>query len=483
MNKIRQANQFLQQGNISQAEQLYRELLKVNPNDIDALWGLGRVALALDSYQASYDIFKRCVTLVRQVPQLWLSLAQSCELLRRDKEAEQAILQAIKLNASNLPALQAMAAFYCQSNQLEKANYYLDAILALEPQNPQAFALKVRIKSQNKIDTNAQPILDTLINNTDKLNLQAQITLHYAFAQLFHQSGEVSDAFFHFQHANQKQSTLINFSVADMQPYFSCLTQVFSSEFIASIEKSTLPSKSKLTPIFIVGQPRTGSTLLEQMLAAHSDISTAGELPFLAGDIAQGIAQLTGQEFPLGCQKLTPQQCASLGQHYLANMQTIVPKAQFIIDKMPANYQSIGLIKMLLPNAKIIHITRDPQDVSWSIYRNYFAANEPYFCSLAEIIQYHHNYRQVMSHWGEVLPEFVHHLTYDALVSEPEETISSVLEFCGLDYQPDCLAFNKQQGYIGTLSDRQLRHGIELNRTKEWHSYREFLPDIFFTLK
>jgi hypothetical protein len=247
--------------------------------------------------------------------------------------------------------------------------------------------------------------------------------------------------------------------------------------------KPFIIEKENLMPIFIVGQPRSGSTLLEQMLCGHSDIKTAGELPFLAGDIAQGVNQITGQEFPLGCKKLTAEQCRSLGKHYLNRMQEIAPKAKFIIDKMPANYQSIGLIKMLLPQAKIIHITRDVKDVSWSIFTNHFAANEPYFCSLEEITHYHQKYLEVMEHWQNVLPDFVHHISYEELVKKPSGVLAGILDFCGLNFQSACLDFSKQEGYISTLSDVQLRKGMKDNRTKAWKAYEKHLPNIFNVLE
>lgn len=479
MKPIVQANQFLLHGQIQQAEQLYRKLLQQNPCDIDALWGLGKVGLALDSYQGSYAIFSRCVELAANVPQLWLSLAQACEKLRRYTETEQALIRAYQLRQDYLPSLQALAVFYCQSNQLSKANKYLDAIISIVPDHSQVFALKVRTKKQTRIDAYATMMLAKLTQNTDKLNQQEQILLHYAFAQLFHQIGDVEQAYSHFQQANNKQRLDVTFSVADMQDYFASLISTFSTDHLNSFLNRKLNNRASLTPIFIVGQPRSGSTLLEQMLNAHSDISSAGELPFLAGDIAQGIFQITGQEFPLGCQKLTLKQCQSLGQHYLTSMQTLAPDAKYIIDKMPANYQSIGLIKQLLPHAKVIHITRDVKDVSWSIFTNYFAENEPYFCSLEEIAKYHQNYQQVMTHWEHVLPNFIHHVSYEDLVKKPVETLTSILEFCDLSFQKSCLDFSEQEGYIATLSDVQLRTGLQVNRTKAWRVYEAYLPTCF----
>lgn len=482
---IVKANQLFKSGDIQQAEKLYRQLLRQNPNDIDALWGLGKVALSLDSYQASYDIFSRCVKLVDSVPQLWLSLSQVCEKLRRFSETEQALINAVNLNEEYLPSLEAISIYYCQANQLKKANVFLDKVLTLSPGNPKAFALKVRINNKTSFDDEANNILSRLENTEDcEFSHNEQILLHYAFAELYQRAGQVADAYNHFQQANTKQRKLVDYSVDDMKEYFNQLIETFSPSLFAKFISLSpqMTSDSTLTPIFIIGQPRSGSTLLEQMLNAHSEISTAGELPFLAGDIAQGIYQLTGQHFPKGCQKLTLKQCQSLGQHYLKSMQIIAPDANYIIDKMPANYQSVGLIKMLLPNAKIIHISRNVKDVSWSIYSNYFAANEPNFCSFEDIALYHLHYENVMRHWNEVLPDFCHHIDYESLVQTPQKELSNILSYCGLDFQPSCLSFNSQNTYIATLSDVQLRKGIQKKKSNAWEQYQEYLPECFVEL-
>jgi tetratricopeptide (TPR) repeat protein len=487
MSLIVQANLLLKQNQITAAESLYRQLLKQNPNNIDALWGLGKVALAFDSYQASYDIFTRCVQLVTNASPLWLSLAQSCQKLKRIEEAEQALLKAYEIKKDSITTLLSLVIFYCQSNQFIQAKKYLDILFSIAPNNIRAFCLKVRINMQSMLDEAAQTFLKKLTEKSDSLTQYEQILLHYAFAQLYQQSSNYKQAFYHFTQANRLQTLQVSFKVADMKGYFSQLMSTFSSTFIDKIKKEqavnlTQPEKPLLTPIFIVGQPRSGSTLLEQMLISHTDISSAGELPFLAGDIAQGIWQLTKQEFPQGCAHLTVKQRESLAQHYLANMQTLAPKAKFIIDKMPANYQSIGLIKMLFPHAKVIHISRAVKDVSWSIFTNNFDAAEPYFCSMSEIVNYHKNYQQVMSHWQQVLPEFIHNISYEGLVASPKESLTKLLNFCSLSYQEKCLSFENKSRHIDTLSDIQLRHGLQRNIGKGWLPYQEYLPTFFNTL-
>ena len=484
MDIIVQANQLFQQNQIPQAEQLYRQLLRDNPSNIDALWGLGKVALALDSYQPSYDIFSKCVQLYPNVAPLWLSLAQSCQRLHRYQEAEQALLKAYKINCAYSPSVEALAIFYSQSNNLLNAKKYLEELRAIEPDNVRAFCLMVRIKVQQQFDEKANKLLTELRKKNSRFNVQEQILLHYAFANLFQQSKDYKPAFTHYTQANRLQSVNSAFSVADMENYFNALQETFSDSLLGQLISSQSQSNQtaeqpKLTPIFIVGQPRSGSTLLEQMLINHSEIDSAGELPFLAGDIAQGIYQLTGHDFPKGCQYLTQAQCQSLGQHYLMNMQAIAPNAKFVIDKMPANYQSIGLIKMILPHAKVIHISRNEKAVSWSIFSNHFEAPEPYFCSLSEIEIYHQKYKQVMLHWQTVLPDFIHHLQYESLVETPKESLTSLLKFCSLSYQDVCLEFSQEKRYIDTLSDVQLRGGLHSEINKTWQHYKTWLPEFF----
>jgi tetratricopeptide (TPR) repeat protein len=476
MTLILQANQMYQQGNFKKAEALYRQLLHVNPQDINALWGLGKVALAFDGYQVAYEVFQKCIKLYTQEPALWLSLAQACQKLTRFDEAEQALINAYQLNSKHLPSLLALAIFYCEAGETDKAESHLVDILAIKSTHVQAFCLLVRLNRLTIASEPSQVMLRKLSALKAPLPLREKIALHYAFFTLYHQIKDYVQAFNHLKKANDLQSSAINFSVNDMKPFFSSLMTTFDQPTMSGVH-SPINTES-LVPIFIVGQPRSGSTLLEQMLIGHQDISSGGELPFLAGDIAQGIWQITGKHFPEGVGLLSQDHCKKLGEHYLKSVQSIAPKAKYIIDKMPANYQSIGLIKMLLPQAKIIHIKRNVMDVSWSIYQNNFEAPEPYFCSLTEISQYNDCYQGVMAHWYGLIPDFIHTIEYSNLVVNPETEITKVLAFCGLAYQSECLAFSNKKRHISTLSDIQLRSGIKQNQTEAWRPYQGYLKAI-----
>jgi hypothetical protein len=362
-------------------------------------------------------------------------------------------------------------------------------ISVIEVNNVNAFCLKVRIKKQVLHDKVANYLLEQLNETSSILSISQKISLHYAFAVLFERNKNYEKAYHHYTCANEKQLSRASFKVEDMTGYFNELISTFDQTYFNSLKSESLGFKNMvheedlktLVPIFIVGQPRSGSTLLEQILIRHSEIDTAGELPWLAGDISRGVFQLTGIDFPKGVIKLSNEQCKQLSSHYLTSLQSISPSKKYIIDKMPANYQSLGLIKKLFPQAKFIHISRNKQDVSWSIFSNYFMSNEPYFCSLTEIDAYHLHYQNVMDHWLRMDPTFMHNISYEALVEEPEKEIEKVLSFCGLEYQVNCLDFNDDNRHIATLSDVQVRSGIVKDLPKKWLPYERFLPESFIS--
>ncbi|MBL4765021.1 MAG: sulfotransferase [Colwellia sp.] len=489
MSNIELANQYFHQGNFNKAGQLYRQLLMENKQNISALWGLGNVALASDSYQRAYDIFDRCLSLNSNLPQLYLSSAQASIHLTLFDKAEQALLKAYQLNTTFIPTLFKLATYYCESGDYESSQRYIAQWRTIEPDNITAFGLLVRI---NKLSLNDNENTDyiasmqrKLCSSPNNLSKKEQVILNFSFAELYHNTQQYQQAFTHFDLANKLQREDIDFTVSDMQGYFSDLINVFDRNLFESTLLSAKDSfkKPTLTPIFIVGQPRSGSTLLEQMLIGHSKICSGGELPFLAGDIAQGAYQLTGAYFPEACRMLNKSHCEQLSAHYLKNLQSLAPSSNYIIDKMPANYQSIGLIKMLMPHAKIIHITRNPIDVSWSVFRNNFESLEPYFCSLPEIAQYHQLYQTVMNHWHTLIPTFIHTVAYEDLILAPEQEIKNILAFCQLDLEDNCFNVPSEKRYIRTLSDTQLRAGINQNRERNWLPYKEFLEPLFDALE
>lgn len=487
---LERANQFLQLKDYYSAEQEYKNLLRVNTSHIEAIWGLGRVALAKNDYKRAYDLFVRCLHLNANVCKVYLSLAEACSALTQFDKTEAALLSAYKIQPNSSHVLYALSVYYCEKGYFDKSEAYANTLLNIDKYKIKAFSILVRMKKLT-IDLNSseffKPYFELLKSNN--VSTTDKVLLNYSFADLYHHHKEYSLAFTFYEAANRLQRGLIEFSVEAMLPSIELLIGCFDISFVqkfSSISPSAinLTSQINITPIFIVGQPRSGSTLLEQMLIGHNEIVSAGELPHIGDDVVQGVMQMTKDEFPLGCKSLNQEQCLTLALHYLNNLKDISGgQHRYVIDKMPANFQFIGLIKLILPHAKIIHIERDPKDVSWSIYRNGFDALEPHFCSQSEIAQYHHIYKNVMSHWGEVLPHDICNIQYEELVDEPEKELTKVLSFCCLDFDKACLNFSDKNRMIKTLSDTQLRHGIQKREVADWLPYKDELKSMFELLK
>ena len=483
---IQKANQFLQLKDYYSAEQEYKNLLRVNTSNIEAIWGLGRVALARNSYQRAYDLFVRCLHINANITDVYLSLAQACSALTQFDKTEQALLSAYRLSPNSAETLFALSVYYCESGDFDKSEQFINTLLDVDKDNISAFAILVRMKKVT-LCSSSKAFIDNYLKmlNADTLSVKHKVLLNYSFADLNHNAKNHALAFKFYKEANRLQRELIEFSASDILPSIDLLIKSFSPSFVRSFssispEISVLTAQINITPIFIVSQPRSGSTLLEQMLIGHRSIVSAGELPHIGDDIVQGVSQMTQDGFPLGCKSLTQEQCLPLALHYLKNLKDISGgKHKFVIDKMPANFQFIGLIKLILPHAKILHIQREPRDVSWSIYRNDFDAAEPHLCSQKEIAEYHHIYKNVMSHWENVLTDQICNIQYEELVDSPENELTRVLSFCGLGFDKACLNFSEENRVIQTLSDTQLRKGIQKREVADWLPYEDDLKGMF----
>lgn len=483
---LQNANKHLELKDYYSAELAYKNLLKENINNLDAMLGLGKVALAQNHYKRAYDLFVRCLHINAKIFDIYLYLAQACSLLTRFDKEEQALLTAYQLNPNSTKVLYALAIFYCESGDHEKSEDYIHELLKGDKDSILAFALLVRMKKVSLNQLNTSLIVQyEKVFKAKNLSINDEILLTYCFADLHHLAKDYSQAIEYYKAANRLQKQLVDFSVSDLQPSIKLLIKAFDASFVQSFSsirpnESELISKINITPIFIVGQPRSGSTLLEQMLIGHTDIASAGELPHLGDDLVKAVAQINSEGFPLGCQSLKQEHCMALALHYLNTLRDISGVGyKYVVDKMPANYQFIGFIKLLLPHAKIIHITRNPRDVSWSIFKNNFAAAEPHFCSQNEIGQYHKLYTEVMLHWKKVLPDDVYDIEYEKLVDSPEAEIKQILAYCGLTFEQDCLNFSSAKRVIKTLSDTQLREGIQKRAVPEWLPYEKELTQMF----
>jgi hypothetical protein len=229
-------------------------------------------------------------------------------------------------------------------------------------------------------------------------------------------------------------------------------------------------------PVFVLGMPRSGTTLVERVLASHPDVFGAGELTDF-GDAAVG--GYAPKPLPFDVASLTGDALRGMGGRYLAHVLPKAPLARRIIDKLPANFRFVGLIHLALPNARIIHVRRDPLDTCFSCYSQLFVNNLEYTYDLAELGRYYRAYEVLMAHWRAVLPAGVMlEVEYETLVGDFEVEARRLVEFCGLEWDARCLKFHEAAGAVQTASAVQVRRPVFRSSVGRWRHYKEYLGPL-----
>jgi tetratricopeptide (TPR) repeat protein len=238
-------------------------------------------------------------------------------------------------------------------------------------------------------------------------------------------------------------------------------------------------------PLFVVGLPRSGSTLIEQILASHSRVEGTQEL----ANIQQIVARLRGRDpdpanplYPRNLENLTAEECRELGAKYLADTRVFRTSTPFFIDKMPNNFRHLGLIRLIMPNAKIIDARRDPMACCFSNLKQLFAKGQEFTYGIEDIARYYRTYLELMRHWDDVLPGWVLRVQHEDVVEDLEGNVRRLLDFCGLEFEPQCIEFHKTVRSVRTASSEQVRRPINREGLDQWRNFETWLEPLHAAL-
>ncbi len=316
--------------------------------------------------------------------------------------------------------------------------------------------------------------------DSDQLSPADRIMAHFALANEFARRGDPARQFRHLDAGNKAKNHAVSYDTGTHEAEIRQTIRTFSQSFM---EAPPAASSGDLTVIFIVGMPRSGSTLVEQIVSGHAAVTAAGEVPFLKQAIGEyqehhGLAD----PYPFWI----PREAARLGEiaDGYARMMAPVAQTPCVTDKSLPNYLFAGLIHLAFPNAKIIDVRRHPVDTCLSCYRQLFAgAALPFVYSLDNLAARYRQYEKLMAHWHAVRPGRVHTLHYEQLVSDPEPVIRSVLDYLELDWDPQCLQFHKNRQAVRTQSNTQVRQGVYKDSVGRWEASREYLGPLLTLLE
>jgi tetratricopeptide (TPR) repeat protein len=351
--------------------------------------------------------------------------------------------------------------------------------IALAPGNGGAYWSLANLKTFRFTDADVTAMRAQLAGG--KLSVDERVQLHFALGKALEDAGDYARSFQAYAEANRLRHEREPFDGERNSARLERARQLFTPEFFAARRGWGCPAPD---PIFIVGMPRAGSTLLEQILASHSAVEGTMELPDIL-TMARDLAVERGGEapYPAVLADLSAEACRELGERYIA--QTRARRwtdRPYFIDKMPNNFAHLGLIQLILPNAKIIDARRHPLACCFSVFKQHFARGQEFSYDLGELGRYYRDYVQAMSHFDNILPGRVHRVIYERLVEDTETEIRRLLEYCGLPFEAACLRFYENERAVRTASSEQVRKPIFRDALEHWRHYESWLEPLKATL-
>ena len=441
-----------------------------------ALMDLGRTADALAS-------FERALALKGDYAEAWnnrgRALAAGSDPLEGAGQVQDALDsfdRALALTPDYAEALDNKGVLLIELGRGEEAAACFDAAIRSAPRAVRSYYHLVQARRLQPADPHLAA-LQAMAREADRLSFQDRIELDFALGQALDDAGDVASAFRLLAEGNALRRAQIGYDEASALQQLAAIATAFTPGLMASKAGKGGPSE---LPVFIVGMPRSGTTLIEQILASQPGVFAAGETAALPDALAaHGLA--TG--FPRGMARLPARTLHEIGARYASRLQLAAPDALRVIDKRPDNFRLIGLIRLVLPNARIIVARRDARDTCVSCFTKLFGAGAPYSFELGELGRYHRAYDRLMAHWRELLPDdALLEVDYEALVSDPEGQGRRILAFCGLDAGPGRLEAHRAERRIRTASALQVRQPVHSAAIGRWRRYEPFIGPLLEAL-
>lgn len=465
---IGQAAQLRRAGRTLEALAAYEALLAAHPNLPDSWYNLAllqRKAGRPEAALASYDqALRRGVSDPEEV-RLNRAVILSDDL-RRETEAEAELNGALALNPRYVPALLNLGNLHEDRGRRAEAVAAYEAILALDPNDPDALARLGGLAAPAGPD---DPLIGRLRGAIDRHGAAADAALGFSLGRMLDAAGAYDEAFAAYAAANaaSRTSGSARYDRAAMEAQVDALIAAFPEPWTGPPAAGTRPP-----PVFICGMFRSGSTLIEQVLASHARVTAGGEL-----DLIPAMTRGPLAPWPASLKTTAPATLDALAAGYLATLTATFPNADLLTDKRPDNLMHVGLIKRLFPDARIVNTVRDPLDNALSVYFLHLDHGMAYALDLLDIGHHQRQQQRMMAHWKALYPGDILEFDYDAFVADPRPALESLLAFLGLDWDDNCLGFHRLDNAVKTASAWQVREPLyQRSSGRSRHYQRQLAP-------
>jgi tetratricopeptide (TPR) repeat protein len=461
-------------GNIEGAIDDLTQAVSLAPDNADGHYNFGLALAANENYTEAIASYLTTTKLQPDHSNAYNNMGSALEKLGNRDAAEIAYKQAIMHDTNNAEAHNNLGQHLSEKGHITQAIAHLDKAINLLPHFISAHQHLSHLKTYQQNDPHFH-LLKSLANNIEQVPETERTILYFALAKAYDDTGDYKRAFDTYKLANK----LHHQKLPNYEPNLELQAKSIVSNFTRSyIEKSsnTEAGVEDNTPIFIVGMPRSGTTLVEQIISSHKNVYGAGELKYLHEAIQKQIGDKPLKGIAAKLTSLPTEGLNAIANTYLTSLSLVDSTAPRITDKMPGNFFYLGLIHLIMPNAKIIHCMRDPMDSCLSNYVRLFNDTMDFTYDLSSLGRYYNRYMDIMNHWHTVLPVgAIHNIRYEDTVRNTEETVRNLIEHLDLEWDEHCLDFHNNKRKVKTASFVQVRKPIYQNSVSGWLRYEDQL--------
>jgi tetratricopeptide (TPR) repeat protein len=461
-------------GRTSDAIVHYERALELNPADAKAHSNLGIALAAQGRGGEAIAHYEEALALNPEFADAHNNLGIKLQDQDRTEGAMAHYERALAIDPNHAEALNNVGNVFKERGRFEEAMAHYERAIAVQPSYAEAHYNRSEIKRFRRADDD-MAALEALADRADLPSNKA-LYAHFALAKAFDDTGDYARAFEHMRQGNALKRAQLDYDEPAVLALFQRISATFDRSLLERLREAGDPSS---IPIFVLGMPRSGSTLIEQILASHPQIHGAGELMHLE----RTVGALTAGDPPVPYPECVPAMDATalrqLGRDYLDHLPAVSSDKLRIVDKLPGNFLSIGLIRLILPHARIIHSMRDPMDTCVSCYSRLFTSGLHYTYDLAELGRYCRSYLKLMDHWRSVLPAgAMLDVSYEDVVDDLEGQARRLIDYCRLPWDDRCIAFHKTERPVKTASAVQVRQPLSRGSLQRWRKYEAGLAPL-----
>lgn len=454
-------------GRAKESKKLLLRILKKDPKNFHVINNLGLTCSELNDYQSAEKYYNMAIDLNSNFPDPMVNLGILKTKQNKNEEAKNLFVKALKINDKIIPAKISLAGYNEQLGNFVEAKKIYNEVLEIDPNYTIADKSLSLIHKYNLNDNHIKIMEKKLTKDIPEEDAKR---LNFALGKAYEDVGDFKKSFKFYEVGNKLHKK--KFNVNNEIKQFDRIKKIFEEKKIAPLDNYG----QKI--IFILGMPRSGTTLAEQILSSHESVYGAGELNFLREAIEEELSNKNG-DFNLNSSSLKKAK-----DYYFDKIKIFGNKKKYLIDKAPLNFKWIGLIRLIFPNSKIIHCKRNAMDVCWSNYKNSFSSQlMDYAYGFNDLANFYKAYENLMEFWKKDFRKNVFDLVYEELISDKSTKTKKLLEFCDLEWDENCLNFHKNKKAVSTASLAQVRQPLYSSSVLKWKNYSDDLNELKELLK